>query len=313
MTASPNIIVQPAGRRDADRLRDFLDLAPPALGSSEGTDTFYTSDLRTRVVALSGDEIVGSCFYYGGEGHCAVIPPPRMFEWNPDVAARLCRAAAALAAERHGARLIQALLTPEAAAQVSAVFVRAGFELLAVLSYQRRPAQPTDLKLEPPTGLEWVHYSLLRHGRFARSIELTYQDSLDCPKLAGLRPIDDTVTTHKRTGTFMPRTWRLAIEGGKPVGVALVNDIQARGELIYLGVVPAARGRGMGRALLNRAIRDSAEMGLTQMGLAVDVANTPAVRLYEAAGFREIRRRMAYFVPAAILDKLGQQDLTPLP
>jgi mycothiol synthase len=306
MAISSNIVIRQAGRRDADRLRDFLNLAPPALGSSEGTDTFYTSDVRTRVLAFSDGEIVGSGLYYAGEGRCAVIPPPRMFEWDAEVAARLCRAAAGLAVAGHGARLVQSLLEPEAAAQVASVFVRAGFELLAVLSYMRRPAAPGDAAIELPPGLEWLHYSLLRHGRFARTIEATYQDSLDCPRLAGLRPVDDTITTHKRTGTFTPQRWRLALERGQLAGVGLVNEIQGRGELVYLGVVPAARGHGIGRALLGRAIRDSAEMGLAQMGLAVDIANTPAVRLYESAGFHEIRRRMAYFVPAATLEKLAR-------
>jgi ribosomal protein S18 acetylase RimI-like enzyme len=46
-----------------------------------------------------------------------------------------------------------------------------------------------------------------------------------------------------------------------------------------------------------RAVRTTIEMGLPMMGLAVDVANTPAMRLYEKAGFREIRRRLAHFIP----------------
>jgi len=313
MDISGTIDVRPARRRDAQRLAEFLNLAPPAAGSSEGTDTFLTCDVRSRVIAVSGDEIVGSCLYYGGDGHCAVIPPPRMIDWDAGVAVRLCRAAAALAARRHGARLIQSLLEPEVAAAVGPIFIGAGFELLAVLSYMRRPARPEDASIEPPVGIEWTHYSLLRHGRFARTIELTYQESHDCPKLAGLRPVDDTIVTHKRTGIFTPRTWRMAIEGSQPVGVGFVNEIQGRGELVYLGLVPAARGRGIGRAILGRAIRDSAEMGLKQMGLAVDVSNPPAMRLYERAGFQEIRRRSAYFVPAATLDKLGQPQTSPHP
>ena len=66
---------------------------------------------------------------------------------------------------------------------------------------------------------------------------------------------------------------------------------------MYLGVVPAARGKGIGRTLLGRAICDTAAMGLARVGLAVDVANAPAVRLYESEGFREVRRRAAWFVP----------------
>ena len=89
--------------------------------------------------------------------------------------------------------------------------------------------------------------------------------------------------------------------------MALVNNFLGRGELVYLGVVPEARGRGIGRALLAQAMRDTAEMGLPQMGLAVDVANQPAVRLYEEAGFKEIRRRQARFIPKEGLSALGAE------
>jgi ribosomal protein S18 acetylase RimI-like enzyme len=75
--------------------------------------------------------------------------------------------------------------------------------------------------------------------------------------------------------------------------------------VVYLGVVPASRQRGIGRALVMRAVRDTANLGLPQIGLAVDVANTPAMRLYEKMGFREIRQRLAYFIPASRFDELG--------
>ena len=42
------------------------------------------------------------------------------------------------------------------------------------------------------------------------------------------------------------------------------------------------------------------------MGLAVDVTNTPAVRLYATAAFHETHRRLCWFVPAARLDALGE-------
>jgi ribosomal protein S18 acetylase RimI-like enzyme len=46
-------------------------------------------------------------------------------------------------------------------------------------------------------------------------------------------------------------------------------------------------------------------MGLPLVGLAVDTSNAPAVRLYAAAGFREIRQRLAWFIPKERLDTLG--------
>ena len=298
------IEIRPARWGDAERVAELLRLAPPTAGASDDADSLLVSHVRTRVLAFAGGRVVGTCHYSGGAGHCAVIPPPRMLEWDDALAARLFRAAAALAAGRHRARLIQALTEPQGASPLARALEQAGFDRLAVLSYMRRPIRAEDRYLKPPPDLEWRPYSFFRHRLFAGTITATYADSLDCPRLSGLRPVSDTIETHKRTGAFSARTWRLAMAGGEPLGVGLLNENQGRGDLVYLGVVPAARHRGIGRAILERAIRDTAEMDLPQMGLAVDVSNTPALRLYEGAGFREIRRRLAWFVPGDLVKTL---------
>ena len=304
MNDTAQVEIRPARRRDVDRLTDFLRIAPPVVGGAENADSPYLTDIRARVLAILRGEIIGSSLYIGAAGHCAVVPAPRLLEWDETLAARLLRAAAGHAFRRHGARLIQSLTEPEGTSPLALAVERAGFDRLAVLSYMRRPIRPEDRLLEPPPGLAWRPYSLFRHRLFARTILSTYRESLDCPKLTGLRPINDTIATHKHTGTFRPRTWRLAIAEGKPTGVVLVSENQGRGDLVYLGVVPEARRRGIGRAVMDRAIRDTAEVGLPQMGLAVDVSNIPAMRLYERAGFREIRRRLAHFVPGDRLEGL---------
>jgi ribosomal protein S18 acetylase RimI-like enzyme len=87
------------------------------------------------------------------------------------------------------------------------------------------------------------------------------------------------------------------IRAREAVGVVLASEVEGRGDLGYLGVVPEARGRGVGRALLGQAIRDTARMGLVALTLAVDTQNGPAWRLYAGAGFKEVRRRLVFFVP----------------
>ena len=59
------------------------------------------------------------------------------------------------------------------------------------------------------------------------------------------------------------------------------------GFVTTLGVLPEARGLGIGRALLLRAFAAFWERGQPRVGLAVDADNeTGATRLYEAAGMR---------------------------
>jgi GNAT superfamily N-acetyltransferase len=293
--------VRPAGRPDADRLAEFFNPPWAGPGAADAAAAFQPSAIADYVVAARAGTIVGACRFVTGAGRCAVVPPPRLETWDEALAARLLRAAAARVHSRDGARLIQTLVEPQGAQPLVAALERAGFERLAVLAYLRRPVRPEEQNLALPPGIKWRHYWRLRHRQFARTLLATYGSSLDCPGLAGLRSVDDAITTHKATGLFCRRAWHLLLMGGEPLGVVLLNNIQGRGEVVYLGVVPAARRRGLGRALVARAIRDTAAMGLPQMGLAVDVSNAPAMRLYEKTGFSEIRRRLAYFIPASRL------------
>jgi mycothiol synthase len=73
----------------------------------------------------------------------------------------------------------------------------------------------------------------------------------------------------------------------------LVGEISCKAERFgvgfvnTLGVLPEARGLGIGRALLLRAFAAFWERGQSRVGLAVDADNeTGATRVYEAAGMR---------------------------
>jgi mycothiol synthase len=82
-------------------------------------------------------------------------------------------------------------------------------------------------------------------------------------------------------------SWLAATEDGVDVGELLAHDDQAdRGWVRSLGVLPAGRGRGIGRHLLQVACAEFARRGRERVGLGVDTANTTnALRLYEGLGF----------------------------
>ena len=78
---------------------------------------------------------------------------------------------------------------------------------------------------------------------------------------------------------------RVAVVDGSPVGAAVLG---VRGEEAWiggLGVVPATRRGGVGRALTKALL---AEAGSRVVRLEVIESNAPAIALYEALGFREI-------------------------
>jgi ribosomal protein S18 acetylase RimI-like enzyme len=297
--------VRAARRADRGPLAEFFAQGPQGPGPAEPMEPLLTAPMQRLVVATRGNEIVGACRFHVGTGRCAVITSPRMLAWDVPEASRLIRMAAAVLYTRDGAKLIQAVTEPEGNGPMARACELAGMDRLAVLAYLRREIRPADRSLPLPPDIEWLHYRRLRHGKFARTILQSYEDSLDCPKLSGLRTVDETIATHKHTGIFCPRAWHLALQGGQPAGVSVVNSLQGRGELVYLGVVPAARRHGVGRALVTRAILDTEAMGLPQIGLSADVANAPAMVLYDKMGFREVGRRLAYFYPAAEMETLG--------
>lgn len=74
---------------------------------------------------------------------------------------------------------------------------------------------------------------------------------------------------------------------GRPVGYLIAKDDTTAGELYvdYLGVEPAGRGRGLGRALLHHAIRWGAGRGRSRAALTVRQDRAEALSLYLQCGF----------------------------
>ena len=134
--------------------------------------------------------------------------------------------------------------------------------------------------------------------RFAEAVEASYEGTLDCPGLVGRRPTAEVLDGHRAAGgpgAFAPRRWRVFSDEWGPVAVLLLARLphEPTLEVVYLGVAPRARGRGLGRALLERARAEAQRAGAERVALAADAANTPALKLYRSAGFRTLQRRFA--------------------
>ena len=63
--------------------------------------------------------------------------------------------------------------------------------------------------------------------------------------------------------------------------------------IVQVGVTPAARGRGLGAALVREALGRMQAAGATEAWLDVNVDN-PARRLYERLGFTDRGRRARF-------------------
>ena len=87
--------------------------------------------------------------------------------------------------------------------------------------------------------------------------------------------------------------------GAAPVGymVAAKSAHPGEGWILSAATLPAWRGRGIGRVLLERLLATMDAAGLTEIRLTVHPANAVACRLYERAGFVHEARDEAYFGP----------------
>jgi ribosomal protein S18 acetylase RimI-like enzyme len=132
------------------------------------------------------------------------------------------------------------------------------------------------------------------------ALENSYTDTLDCPELCGLRETRDVLASHKDTGDYDPRSWWLLFLHGRPHGCALFSDCPELrcAELVYLGLSPRLRGRGLGRLMLCKGLEEVRRRHPAwAMTLAVDHRNTPALRLYASMGFKAFGERVALVRP----------------
>ena len=81
----------------------------------------------------------------------------------------------------------------------------------------------------------------------------------------------------------------LADVDGAPAGFALLGVRDEEGWIGGMRVVPEARRRGLGRALMEAAIETARRRGVRRLRLEVLEQNEPAVRLYEQLGFERSR------------------------
>lgn len=257
-------------------------------------------DLGGLLRATHRGRLLGVLLAVEQPGKTAMVWPPTLAgRQHAEVAADalISRAAAWLASR--GVRLAQAMLDPSDRVSGGRM-QRNGFANITDLLYLdysleiRLPTAVTHSRER--TGIRYEPYSPERHRSFAAVVEETYRGSLDCPQLEGLRPIEEVLEGHRCTGRFDPRRWLLAAEGERPVGCLLLTEhTELRAwEVVYMGVVPSARGRGLGRELTLQALRLAGEDEVGRVLLAVDVNNYPARKVYSEVGFRQWDRRSVH-------------------
>ncbi|MEM1331759.1 MAG: GNAT family N-acetyltransferase [Planctomycetota bacterium] len=272
-------------------------------------------DLHKMWVTRSGNGLGGPrvgqvCLLVCGPGHTGMLflsPPGTNKSLGDEERQRSelagCIDAAARAADTGlgDARLLQALPEPDDD-WASLALESAGFGWVGDLDYLRRHVRPDEASGSVEglsDGIELARLSELGAeglGLLAMALDRSYEDTLDCPALCGLRDTEDVIASHRAVGQFDSSLWWILLKGGEAHGCVLLNPIPASGtlELVYIGLGPALRGQGIAPPLLRRAVHAAAARGLTEITCAVDQANAPARKLYDRHGFVRFSGRRAY-------------------
>lgn len=166
------------------------------------------------------------------------------------------------------------------------------------VTYFKRFRMEIDLALAPPPpdlplGYYWVPWhaaivaahAQVKHRCFANELDATIFPCLGDPD--GCEKLMEDISS--RRGFVPQATWLIGSPSGYVGTVQGVTDRYPMGMIQNLGVVPEARGLGLGSALLLKSLSGFRAAGLAHGMLEVTAQNTRAVRLYRRIGFRRAR------------------------
>jgi ribosomal protein S18 acetylase RimI-like enzyme len=166
----------------------------------------------------------------------------------------------------------------------------------AAVTYYKRFRMEIDLD-EPleaprlPEGFRWVPWDEPLLDRHAETKYLCFQGEIDAyvfPSLGDRHGCLRLMREIRRKPGFLPRaTWLIAGRTGFIGTVQGVMDQGSIGAIQNVGVIAEYRGRGFGRALLQRSLAGFQDAGLRKAYLEVTADNMSAVQLYRSLGFRK--------------------------
>jgi ribosomal protein S18 acetylase RimI-like enzyme len=183
--------------------------------------------------------------------------------------------------------------------------------------YFKRYRMEADLRLPPfalldaqggirpaalPAGFRWVAWRDSLLVAHAEVKALCFQDETDSlifrslSSFAGCRDLMNAI--RDRYGFCPQATWLVSsssmsgedaatgVAGSCVATVQGVIDSDGHGGIQNIGVIPECRGRGLGRALLLKALAGFRAAGAKKAYLEVTSCNLAAVRMYRSLGFR---------------------------
>ncbi|MBL8866469.1 MAG: GNAT family N-acetyltransferase [Planctomycetia bacterium] len=239
------------------------------------------------IVATDAGAIRGAMLSYRIGGAQAAVWPPAA----DDSAIQDALVAGALAwIGREPTKVIQSLVRSVERPRAAAL-ERAGFRAITSLAFLSRECRGADANHRP----ERLHLRPMAayDDAFVTMLLRTYDGTLDVPELNGTRTPEEILAGYHANGPSV--RWWLEWEG-ETVGLLLlgVPSDDPTVELSYVGLVPEARSRGLGREAIDIALAEAARLARQAVQLNVDVRNEPALRIYRDRFFRTDDLRELY-------------------
>lgn len=170
-----------------------------------------------------------------------------------------------------------------------------GFAHLVDLLYLMQKVDPQSSSVPATVEIENVS-PIDQPQRWVQLLEATYEQTMDCPELNGKRQTLDTLEGYRETATFVPEGWWIGQVDQQDCGCLIVADHPESDvlELVYIGIHPDFRGRGLGQQFLQKLLFFSANHQRAHVLAAVDKRNLPALKLYRRLGFSLITERSVW-------------------
>lgn len=217
-------------------------------------------------------------------GELAVHPDaPDLYPWLVDAVSRRVAEHAAVSG-----RAVAHVYNSEPNARRAAALTGAGYAIVRVFRRMEAPiapegAAPADPRVRPVTPDDLPKVWEVQQASFADHFDFVRAE------------YDAWRRAFVETESYRPDLWWLAEEGGEVTGILIGQAHETNGWVKTLGVLPSARGRGVGSALLRTAFARFAELGFGSVALGVDSDNaTGAMALYERVGMTATRRYDLY-------------------
>ncbi|MHC4394541.1 MAG: GNAT family N-acetyltransferase [Planctomycetota bacterium] len=259
-------------------------------------------DLARQLAVLDDNHIIYTCFVEASPSRTVFILSDLPKIDNPQKYDHQAQVIGSLAqwAFDQGSNFVQIILEPDDHPRQK-ICSQMGFRQLTDLIYLHRAGSVQQANYAPPDNVSWLLYNKKNHTLFKRLIQQSLEYSLDSPELKNLRGTEDIINSLKAADRFDPAYWKALLckdsPKAEPVGVLVSAPTPQRDaiEIIYLGVVPQMRGKGLGKVLLNEVINCAEQIGVESLLVSVDCRNHPALKLYEKFDFKVLFHRTVLY------------------